>query len=131
MEAVAVLHQRGSGRLKLFCYVKEGLGAWRHCLIASDTFPNRIHDLSESSGLCSLPGSPIAAGDTPQDIADHILLRYPKLVDAALGSDPAYVDWFAQLLAAHPEGVLEMESPRLASMGRVDIHPPAFGAHEQ
>ena len=42
MEAVAVLHARGYGLLKLYCYVKEGLGQWRHWLFASDAFPHGL-----------------------------------------------------------------------------------------
>jgi len=56
MEAVAVLHARGYGRLKLLCYIKEGLMVWRHGLFVADTFPRHMRELINRTGVGSLPG---------------------------------------------------------------------------
>jgi hypothetical protein len=124
MEAVALLHQRGFGRLKLFCYVKEGLGAWRHGLFASDTFPESIRDLPEPNATGSLPGMAVANGDSPEEVADDIVSKHPELANAALGSDHVYVEWYGRMIAEHPQGVLEMESPREAVIAGVRVEQP-------
>lgn len=129
MEALAVLHQRGYGRLKLFCYVKDGLGAWRHWIFASDEFPNNIVAWQGPKQGGSLPGWGIFSGATAEEVADDILSRHPHLAEAARGRDDVYVSWYQQMLADHPEGILEMESPCRASIdgfGRLTL--PALKA---
>lgn len=116
MEALAVLHQRGYGRLKLYCYVKEGLGAWRHWIFASDEFPNSIGAWDGPKRGGSLPGMACFEGVTADDVADDILSRYPRLAEAARGQDEVYVSWYMQMLADYPEGILEMESPYRATI---------------
>lgn len=129
MEAIALLHRRGFGRLKLFCYIKEGLGAWRHGLFASNTFPESMRDLPGPNATGSLPGAAVAEGGSPEEVADDIVLKYPELADAALGSDPEYVAWYERLITAHPQGVVEMESPHVAIIEGVHVQPPVVGAH--
>lgn len=124
MEAVALLHQRGFGRLKLFCYVKEGLGAWRHGLFASDTFPGSIEDLPKPKAIGSLPGMAIANGDSPEEVADDIVSKHPELANAALGSDHVYVEWYGRMIAEHPHGILEMESSQEAIIAGVRVQQP-------
>lgn len=126
MEAVSVLHERGFGRLKLFCYFKEGLGAWRHMLFVSDTFPDHIRDLPELTVHCSLPGWPVSWGNTPEEIADGIIAKYPQLMEAALGSDDPYVTWYRSVLAENPKGILQMESSKVAVINGVSLSPRIF-----
>lgn len=124
MEAVAVLHDRGYGRLKLFCYVKEGLGAWRHQLFAGDRFPPQGAPLPRPVAGGSLPSWPVARGATAEQVADAVLAAHPGLAAAAVGADDAYVAWYREMLVAHPVGALEMESGTEACISGVELHPP-------
>jgi len=129
MEAVAVLHRRGYGRLKLYCYVKEGLGAWRHWVIASDAFPDNIWAWDGPKCQGSLPGMSPFQGQSAEEVAESVLARCPALVEAARGKDEIYVAWFDELLAAHPDGILEMESPLRASIvGDGEVSVPELKA---
>ena len=124
MEAVAVLHARGYGLLKLYCYVKEGLGQWRHWLFASDAFP---HGLAGWPGITthgSIPSRPLFEGSTPQEVAESMLEQAPRVLENARGEDHTYVDWFRDMLLTHPDGVLEMESPleaRIIGYGEISL----------
>lgn len=124
MDAVAELHRRGHGRLKLFAYVKEGLGVWRHWLFASDAFPSSAAELPRPLAHGSLPGGAIANGSTASELADAIVTSFPDLVAAATGDDAEYVEWYRRMLEAEPDGVLEMESPRRATVGGRGIETP-------
>ena len=129
MEALAVLHQQGYGLFKLSCYVKDGIGAWRHCIFASEEFPDNVGAWLGPKQGGSLPGWGIFSGSTPEEVADNILERYPRLAEAARGQDEVYVSWFQQMLADYPDGVLEMESPDRASIyGVGSIALPALKA---
>lgn len=118
MEAVAVLHARGYGLLKLYCYVKEGLGAWRHWIFASDAFPTNIWHWPGMAAHGSLPGHALFDGSTPEDVADSMLREAPQVLDAARGQDATYVNWYREMLLAYPSDVLVMESPSTAEMFR-------------
>jgi hypothetical protein len=116
LEAVAVLHERSYGRLKVHCYVKDGLGAWRHTLFAASSYPiaRGFSDLPTPWAHGSLPGSPVAKGLTAVEVADAIERKFPELLDAARGSDSEYELWYRELLAAHPGCVFEIETPNSA-----------------
>lgn len=118
MEAVAVLHARGYGLLKLYCYVKDGLGAWRHWIFASDAFPTDIWHWPGPSAHGSLPGFELFEGNTPEEVADSMLHEAPQVLDAARGQDATYVNWYREILLAYPEDVLAMEAPSIAAMLR-------------
>ena len=129
MEALAVLHQRGYGRLKLYCYVKEGLGAWRHWVFASDEFPDNIWAWAGPKCHGSLPGMSPFQGFTVEEVAESVLARCPDVAEAARGHDENYVAWYRQMLAAHPDGILAMESPLRASiLGHGEVKVPALKA---
>lgn len=129
MEALAVLHQRGYGRLKLYCYVKEGLGAWRHWVFASDEFPDSIWAWPGPKCHGSLPGMAIFDGVSVEEVAESVLARCPNVTEAARGHDESYVTWYREMLAAHPEGILEMESAHRASiLGYGDVRLPTLKA---
>lgn len=120
MEAVAVLHARGYGRLKLFCYIKEGLGAWRHGLFVANSFPHHVDGIS----VGSIPGWPLATGQTAEEVADAIIAKRPELLQSALGTDAAYVSWYKSMLARYPKGILQMESSDEAIIAGVRIPDP-------
>lgn len=127
MEALAVLHQRGYGRLKLYCYVKEGLGAWRHWVFASDDFPDNIWAWPGPKCHGSLPGIAQVDGVTVEEVAESVLARCPDVAKAARGQDENYVAWYREMLATYPDGILEMESPFRASIiGYGDVIVPAL-----
>ena len=113
LEAVAVLHERGYGRLRVHCYLKDGIGAWRHTLFAANTYPSTqgFVDIPKPWARGSLPGLSVAEGVSAVDVADVIEQKFPKLLDAARGSDSTYEYWYRELLAAHPGRVLEIDPP--------------------
>jgi len=116
MEALAVLHRRGYGRLKLYCYVKEGLGAWRHWVFASDEFPDSIGAWRGPQRSGSYPGMTTFDGGTAEEVAESILARCRDVVEAAHGHDESYVAWYREMLANYPDGILVMESAHSASI---------------
>ena len=130
LETIGELHRRGFGRLKLYCYVKEGLCAWRHNLFAADTFPSELPAQPCAWGSC--PERPVVSGDSPQRAADELIARRPDLAAAAKGEDPLYTVWFAQLLAHLAQrdfrALLEMESPTEAYLGSSRYLTPYEGA---
>ena len=129
MEAVAVLHQRGAGQLKLCCYVKEGLGAWRHWVFASDMFPVNIRDWPGPSVHGSFPGLSSVQGSSAEEIADWLMAQRPEVIEAGHGQDETYVTWYRSLLATYPDGVLEMETPfHAAIVGRGAVAVPVLRA---
>lgn len=110
IEAVAVLHERGYGRLHLVSYVKEGLGAWRHMLFATDSYTPQSGPLPEIVARGSLPGHAVAKGGTPREMADDIERRYPDMIAASRGSLPEHVRWYRELLEAYPGKAFELEN---------------------
>lgn len=125
MEAVSLLHQRGYGLLKLYCYVKEGLGTWRHWVFASDEFPDNIWAWPGPKCRGSLSGMDRFEGSTVEDVADSVLAQCPDVARAARGRDENYVTWYRNMLATHPDGILEMESAfRAHVLGYGDVRVP-------
>jgi hypothetical protein len=126
METIAELHRRGYGRLKLFSYTKEGIGAWRHWLFASDSFPDSVSDLPKSKVGGSIPWlwTPTVVGHSVANAAEKFSAQNPELMLAALGADPIYVSWYANMLEACPMGVLDMESPFEALVDGSPIDTP-------
>lgn len=108
LEAVSALHDAGFGRLRLLCYVKEGLGAWRHRLFVADKFEIMS---STATPLASLPGWPLVRGDTVAEIVDNLKIKFPELMEQARGDIDEYAVWLKHILISHPDGILEMESP--------------------
>lgn len=131
MEAVAVLHDRGYGLLKLYCYIKEGIGEWRHWVFASDAFPRGILFWPGTMVEGSIPSWRRFGGMTAEEVAVSMLERAPEVLEAAHGEDIAYVNWYREMLLAYPDGILEMESPYKAkTMQYGEIPLPALKAWE-
>lgn len=125
MEAIAVLHARGYGLLKLYCYVKEGLGQWRHWIFASDAFPDSIGRWPGVSAHGSIPSWSLFDGSTAHQVADSMLAHAQEVLEVARGQDDVYVNWYREMLLAYPDEVLVMESPRRAEiLGRGKIQLP-------
>lgn len=120
MEMVAELHQRGYGKLKLSCYVKEGIGAWRNTLFAADRWQGRHYD-------DEVFGWEITNATDPQQAADEFMKSESEFLQAAQGHDPVYEAWYAKMLAfSAPDGILEMERPAGALIyGRNSSYPVA------
>lgn len=116
MEAVGILHSRGYGLLKLVSYIKEGLGQWRYFLFAGDAFPYNIGSWPGPRIWGSIPSFHRLDGDTSAEVAAFIEEQGVNLLSAAKGSDPIYVNWYAEILQRHPLDVLLMESPDRARM---------------
>lgn len=124
MEAVSTLHARGFGLLKLVCYVKEGLGQWRHWIIASGEFPSNIWHWPGQNAFGSIPVKPLFFGNTPNEVAQSMLELAPEVLNAARGEDEVYVNWYRGMLLTYPGQVLIMESAREAEIlghGRIPL----------
>lgn len=133
MEAVGVLHQQGHGLLKLYCYVKEGLGRWTFFVYASD-------QLARSVSAAHLPRNymsgavmgyePFGCVETVEDVI-ALFRRDPALLDQAKGDDPVYVAWYAGMLKnSAPNGYLEMETPDTAFISGKQIATPVLSGTE-
>jgi hypothetical protein len=114
MEALAVLHKRGYGHLKLYCYVQDGLGAWPHWVFASDEFPDNIRAWPGPKCFRNFHGAVEFNGGTAEEVADSVLAQCPNVAEAARGHDEIYVTWYREMLAAYPDGILEMVSAHRA-----------------
>ncbi len=126
MQAIVELHKQGYGRLKLFCYIKEGIGEWRHWLFASDCFPESISQLPKPNLHGSIPHwlEPTLAGNTPAEAAEDFIKLHPDIAAAAVGSDPIYVPWFASIVNQCANESFEMESRFKARIGGRLIQTP-------
>lgn len=127
MESVAELHKRGYGRLKLYCYLKEGVAAWRYWLFADDKFPDTLEATPKPKLHGSIPWlwTPTIDGNTPEEAADRFIQDNQALAEAARGSDPLYVNWYAEMITLDPFEILEMESSTVAWLGRLgEIRTP-------
>lgn len=116
LDAVSTLHTRGYGRLKIHCYAKDGIGAWRHTLFASDAYPavGGFGELPPPIAHGSAPGWAVAHGNSSTEVADQIERRYPELMRAARGPESEFVRWYQDLLSAHPGKAFEIEHPDMA-----------------
>ena len=123
MEAVAALHASGYGRLKLFSYVKDGLGAWRHGLFAADHYPTAGEGPPRLWGSGSMPGWSVADGDSVAEVVNSLRRGLSKQLELALGADDAYVAWFRDVLDRHPDGVIEMEDASSAKVDGRQVRP--------
>jgi hypothetical protein len=121
LQAVAHLHQCGYGRLRIKCYVKEGICAWRHQLFVSDRFDTKE---GPSTAMYSIPGRPIEVGGNFQEIAEKIVTRHPELIEKAIGPANTYTFWLQDLINQHQQCILEMETPTEALIDGVKISTP-------
>ena len=124
MESIAILHQQGYGLLKFGAYVKEGIGGWRHYIFAADLYPNSMNQVVHRSHLRSLPGNPIATGNTPTEIAEDIARQYQNVLCHCFGRDEAYQEWYQNILKSYPGRILTMEDRNNAYMDGVKILSP-------
>jgi len=121
VEAISLLQEAGYGNIRINCYIKEGLGAWRHQIFASEAFEKKK---DKSTGLFSIPGNPIATGETAEEIANEIIKNYPEIMGAAKSPPTAYSSWLKEALKDNPDGAFQMELPDVAIIGRKKISTP-------
>lgn len=108
LETIGELHQLGYGKLKIYCYFKDGSGPWRDALFADIRLPSSMQDIKSSR--LRIPLSLGSRSDTPHDLAKNIIASNPQLLVSALGCDETYVKWYANMLKlTAPDGVLDME----------------------
>ena len=126
MEMIAELHERGYGRLKLFCYTKEGLGVWRSFLFVGDSFPDCISELPKPilNGTGYWLSTPADEGCSASHAADDFIKTHHDFLSMAIGKDEVYVNWYSNMLRLHKNGVLEMESPFVAKINDHEIDAP-------
>jgi len=120
VEAVSKLHSQGFGRLRLFCYVKEGLPAWRHLLFVSEFFQRGTC----ATPLFSVPTNPISLADNSEAIAKEIKDYHPDLIEQARGPFDDYCAWFKKIIEFYPNETFEMEDASIASMGSKRLPTP-------
>jgi hypothetical protein len=119
--AVVLLHDRGYGRLRVTAYVKEGLGAWRYRLFASDDFDTRAQPTTQ---IASLPGNALVQGSDPVSIANAIEASFPELMASALGPSGPYAIWLKKITATQGDQTFEMEEGSVAQLGGAPIATP-------
>lgn len=110
MEMIGELHRMGYGKLKILCYVKEGIGQWRSKIFASDRWDDQSRNQMEPSVFEWRPFGAESAKQASLKFLEASSHR--ELLKKALGQDPVYVEWYAEMLKrTAPDGVLEMERP--------------------
>lgn len=126
LDSIALLQIEGYGRLKIYCYIKEGLGAWRHNIFAGDKFPTHLPDLPKPVAHGSLPDWPVVGGNDAESVARNLLRKFPDLFVNAKGMDDIYTNWFQSTLRAHPGSVIVMERQDIARLlpGHVRVPTP-------
>ena len=126
LDMIVTLHKKGYGLLKLLCYTKEGLGAWRHMVFAADTFPDgRIRaNIPEPKVFCSFRDMPLARHIDPETSGILFLASNSELGQRAIGNDSRYTSWFSSIAMIQANGVFEMERPHLATLGGIRIYTP-------
>lgn len=112
-ELVSVLHRRGYEKLRVFPY--EYPAAYRLGVLPRQYFS--VHNgawVPKNMPLMAMVHSSAAGNrafgwldaldDTPEQLADKYILRFPEEAGDSLGSDPAYAAWFEQLLRYTRQG---------------------------
>lgn len=141
-EMLSVLHQRGYQRLRFLSY--ERPVAYRLGILPRFRFS--IHNggwIPNDSGLFPMVHSSSsgtrafrwldAENDTPEQLADKYILRFPEEAAAGFGPDPDYNDWFQQLLGHTRRGGLPAMAAEEFSFGpyNAPATPIIFYGNEQ
>lgn len=144
-EMVSVLHCRGYEKLRVFPY--KQLGEYRVGVLPSKHFS--IHNgawVSTDISLTALVHSSKmgnrafgwldALDDSPEQLADKYILRFPKEAQDGFGSDPNYAAWFHRLLAHTRQGGLPVMLTEGFDFGPYDApampivhHAPKYKLH--
>lgn len=108
--AVEVLHRLGYERLRIAPGLAPSGSAWRCAVVpkAETCVENGALTRTEYQAPASYTtgqgagyfGWEDAAEDGPEELAQKILDRFPSVVAAARGEDPAYVAWYREMLVA-------------------------------
>ena len=118
LEMVSELHRLGYERLRIAPYLAPS-GMWWRCQIvpASAIRADRgaIRGRSEPDPEASYSNSEgtryfeweDAEHDGPAQLAEKFVARFPRLAERGRGSDPAYLQWFSEMMAAtSPNGLV-------------------------
>lgn len=126
LDVIARLHSKGFGRLKLICYTKDGVGAWRYLVFAADDFPDgRIHsNIPQPLVRGSYPDWKLIQDTDVEAAAASFAAENQELMRAAQGSDVVYTEWFSSVAALARGARLEMERADLARIDRLRIYTP-------
>lgn len=128
METIGELHKLGYGKVKLYCYFKEGLPAWRKALFADSALPPSMREIE--SPRFPNPLFLASNGDTPHDLANKLIEERANDLTYALGKDETYVSWYANMLRlTAPDGIMEMEYPNHVTFTNSPIRtltPPIY-----
>jgi hypothetical protein len=145
---VRELHLLGYQRLRIAPRISPSGMHWR-CSVTPVTNIRREHGarLREWDGAAHYTspnraayfGWTDAAEDSPRQLAEKFLARFPALVEAGRGADKPYADWYAEMLrATEPNGLpyacadWELPADRLPVGGTtaadfVPLPPPGEG----
>ena len=110
MEMIKELHNLGYEKIRLYCYIKEGLGEWRHFIFAHDYLPSTEYNYPEPNVDADYA---LSGSKTPRDAALKFISINPEISLAGKGKDPFYRAWYSALLErCGPGSVMEMESAK-------------------
>lgn len=99
LEGVAVVHERGYHRVRILPGMSPSGAAWRVEMAIGDIRPDAPAGVGYSSADGSaFMGAEVTPTTPAADVAEIILAALPLAVPSA--DDPAYVSWYAGLLAA-------------------------------
>lgn len=92
---VAELHARGRQRVR----IRPGMapsGLYWRCHVSADPSGSGARwNSGEGNSAFGVDG---AAAWSPDRLADLLVERFPHIVTKGAGNDPAYVEWFAEVL---------------------------------
>jgi len=114
LEMVRVLHERGYEHLRVAPGMAPSGMSWRcavthtgnirpdHGAKARDFEADSAHYTSAAGGEYFQWTD--AAEDTPEELAAKFIARFPEIAGKGRGPDPAYAQWFLEMLALARQG---------------------------
>ena len=148
LEAVALLHDQGQGRLRIAPYL-YATGHWRIEFVPADAIDpshgaliqnfeteTETYRYSEAMGT-DLFGDGAEHAD-PGEVARALRRQLPRLISASAGHDEAYVSWYAEMLSLtgddalpyafsdyeEPIQQLYVQGPTPSGISRIPAPPP-------
>lgn len=126
LEGVAVLHRRGHQRLRVYPNVSGSGLHWRAFVADIDHTPmyedgpfhwprlETLHFAYSTAGENDVVGMLVDSSVSPEEMAEHILSRFPNPAETGLGRDWSYVGWYSEMLnyAKHHHSLPVGDDPR-------------------
>lgn len=132
MEIIGELHKLGYGKLKLYSYIKEGMGRLQFIFFVDEKLPSSLQEAKQRIFHWStypLPDYPDLSLP-PHEAAKDFVTHHSDSIEAARGMDSVYVEWFAKMLKlTAPFGTLIMEFPDRVTISNSRIEtmtPPIY-----